>query len=139
MASVRPRPVPDLDSAPWWEALERRELLLQRCVGCGRLRWPPRGACNDCGSLDWAWLPASGTGTIASWTVSHHAFGPGVETPFVTVLVRLDDQDDICIPGYVNGPSDGAGLEIGLPVTVGFDELEADDGTITLLRWRRAA
>lgn len=138
MESARPMPVADLDSAPWWEALRRRELLLQRCDDCGRHRWPPRAVCNDCGSLAWQWLPASGGGTVASWTVSHHAFGPGIETPFVVVLVRLDDQDDIYIPGYVDGPSDGAGLEIGARVTVGFADFpSADGGSITLLRWNR--
>jgi uncharacterized OB-fold protein len=126
----------DLDSAPWWEALGRHELLLQRCGDCARLRWPARSFCNDCGSEAWQWIPASGRGTVESWTATYHA-GPGVEVPFCVVLVRLDEQDDIRIPGYADGPGDGSGLEIGLPVTVAFDDVTATGGaSLTLLRWR---
>lgn len=137
MASARPRPVPDLDSAPWWEGLGRRELFVQHCDECDRLRWPPRALCNNCGSVDARWLPASGRGTVVSWTVTYRPFGPGVEVPFVTALIRLDDQDDIVIPGYVDGPADGGGLEIGMPVTVGFEEVDADGGRLVLLKWKR--
>jgi uncharacterized OB-fold protein len=86
--------------------------------------------CNRCGSLEWEWQPASGTGTVASWIVNHHAFLPGFEAPYVVVLVRLDDQDDILVPGGWAGARDGAGLRIGLPVAVGFDQGAAP------LRWR---
>ncbi|TDD26262.1 hypothetical protein E1287_36560 [Actinomadura sp. KC06] len=134
--SARPYPATDLDSAPWWEALRRRELLLQACGPCRRLRWPARAICNDCGSDDWTWVPASGFGTVASWTVTHRPATAG--GPFVVVLVRLDDQDDILMPGYVDGPQDGAGLVIGLPVQVGFEDVAAGDGgrDLVVLRWR---
>ncbi|GAA5063704.1 hypothetical protein HNP84_008200 [Thermocatellispora tengchongensis] len=138
--SARPYPVPDPDSAPWWEALQRREFVLQACASCQRLRWPARAICNDCGSDRWTWAPASGRGAIASWTVTHPSRTAGGR-PFVVVLVRLDDQDDILVPGHYDGPPDGAGLAIGLPVEAGFEDVEAgDDGRrLVLLRWRRAA
>ena len=133
--SERPYPPMDLDSTAWWEALQRHELTLQRCEGCGRLRWPARATCNDCGSDGWQWVEACGRGTVESWTVTHHA-GPGVEVPFCVALVRLDDQDDIAIPGSVEGPGDGSGLEIGIPVVVVFEDVvAAGDKRLTLLRW----
>jgi uncharacterized protein len=135
-----PYPPMDLDSTPWWEALGRHELTLQQCEHCNRYRWPARAACNDCGGLDWQWVPACGRGTVESWTATYHAFGPGVEVPFAVVLVRLDDQDDIFVPGYVEGPGDGSELEIGLPVTAGFEDVVAAGGKpLTLLRWKPAA
>ena len=88
--------------------------------------------------MAWAWQAASGTGTVDSWTVTHHGFGPGVETPFVVALVRLDDQEDIRIPGYIDGPADGSGLEIGMPVRVGFVDAETSSGApIVLIQWMR--
>lgn len=125
----------DIDSTPWWEALQRRELLVQRCENCGRLRWPARAVCNECLSEQYAWAPAE-SGTVASWTVTHR---PEVD-PFVVVLVRLDDQDDILIPGFVDGPADGSGLRIGAPVRVGFDDVAVgrDGGKLVVLRWRRS-
>lgn len=136
MSALRPRSVGDLDSAAWWEALGRRELLLQRCAACARLRWPPRPGCGDCGSLEWEWIDSVGTGTIASWTATYHSFVPDVEVPFVVVLVRLDDQDDVFIPGHVEGPGDGSALHIGQRVELGFEDLIGDGGVMTLLRWR---
>jgi uncharacterized OB-fold protein len=136
MTALRPRSVGDLDSAEWWQAIDRHELLLQRCSECRRLRWPPRPSCGECGSHGWEWINSAGAGTIASWTVTHHSFIPDVVVPFVVVLVRLDDQDDVFIPGHVDGPGDGSGLRIGQPVEVGFEELAGDGGPMTLLRWR---
>jgi hypothetical protein len=42
---LRPRPAITPDSAFWWEGVRANELLIQRCVGCGRLRHPPGPAC----------------------------------------------------------------------------------------------
>jgi hypothetical protein len=131
-----PLPQPDRDSLPWWEGLNGHEILLQRCTRCGRLRWPPRESCNDCGGDQYAWEQASGRGRIASWTVTHRA-APGVPTPYVVVLVRIAEQDDIFLPGNYEGPNDGSDLDIDRGVVAGFDQIEADDGaTATLLRWR---
>lgn len=136
--SVAPIPA-DIDSSPWWEALSRRQLLVQRCQRCGRLRWPGRAICGECHSEDWRWVPACGHGTVASWTVTHRRSDTG-DTTNVVALVRLDDQDDILIPGYLDGPADGAGLSIGTPVTVGFEDAVVDPARppVTVLRWRRA-
>ncbi|OBB27212.1 hypothetical protein A5792_25755 [Mycolicibacterium peregrinum] len=130
-------PLADADSAPWWDALERGELLVQDCARCRRLRWPARVVCGDCSSLEWNWVAASGRGTIASWTVGHR---PGVESaPSVVVMVRLEEQDDLLVPGYIDGPADGRGLRIGQSVDVGFDDVEfgSQGWRVAVLRWRR--
>lgn len=127
----RPVPLEDRDSAPWWRALGRHELLVQACNGCGVRRWPPRALCSRCADLSWQWVPAKSTGAVASWIVNHHAFITGLEAPYVVVLVALDDADDILVPGGWGGSQDGSDLRIGLPVQVGYDDV---DGT-TLLRW----
>ena len=132
----------DRDSRLWWEAVARHELLLQRCAECGAARWPPRAICNRCGSLEWRWEQSAGRGTVASWIVNHHVFGPGTEPPYVVVLVRLDDQSDILMPGGWAGPRDGSGLAVGLPVVVGFQDVAGEDSGdgqgSALLRWSPA-
>jgi len=130
-----PLPVFDRDSRPWWEAVARHELTMQVCERCGRRRWPPRALCNGCGSFSWRWIAASGQGTVASWIVNRHPFFPGMEVPSVVVMVRLDDADDVVVPGGWGGQPDGSGLRIGLPVQVGYEE-NADG--VTLLVWRPA-
>jgi uncharacterized OB-fold protein len=124
--------ITDRDSKAWWEALAGHQLLLQQCAGCGVKRWPPRALCNRCGATDSIWARASATGTVASWIVNHHSFGPGPKSPYVVVLVRLDDQDDVLMPGWYDGPPDGSGLALNMPVVVGFDDV----GDSALLRWR---
>jgi uncharacterized OB-fold protein len=134
----RPRPVPDRDSRPWWAALARHELVLQACGQCGAWRWPPRALCNRCGSLAWEWKAASGRGAVASWIVNHHGFSDAFGSPYVVVLVRLDEQDDLLLPGSWSGAPDGHGLRIDLPVAAAFEDVAGDGGrdAVTLLGWR---
>ena len=137
---MRPVPTPDRDSLAWWEGMARRELLLQRCGSCARLRWPPRPLCGACGSFEWSWSPASGRATVASWIVNHHPFGDAFPSPYVVVTGRLDEQDDILIPGGYAGPPDGAGLFVGAPLIAGYEDVDGGDGRVwTLLRWQPAA
>lgn len=130
-------PYADRDSAPWWEALTRHEIVHQRCSSCGRWRWPPRAMCSDCASFDWTWEPASGRGTVASWIVTHHPFLPGHEGPLTNVFVAIDEQDDIIMPGSWFG--EGA-PHTGQAVEAVFDDFtDADGNPFTLLGWRPAA
>lgn len=94
-------PIPDRDSAPYWTALAQGHLELQHCRACGHWTWPPRPICSGCRSEDMAWEPVAGTGEVHSWIVTHQVYAPTfVElVPYTIVLVRLDEQDDILIPG----------------------------------------
>ena len=44
------KPLPRLDEEirPWWEALKRHELYIQKCRDCGDLRYYPRALCTNC-------------------------------------------------------------------------------------------
>ncbi len=144
MSAVRATPPPppvDRDSAPWWEALARHELVLQRCAGCGTWRFPPRAICNRCSSFEWSWEPVSGRGTVASWVVNHHGFSDAFGSPYTVVLVRLDEQDDVLVLGAWSGAADGTDVQMGLPVAVGFDDVPARDDApaFTRLQWRPAS
>jgi uncharacterized protein len=135
-AGGSPLPVFDRDSRPWWEAVARHQLTMQACEGCGRRRWPPRALCGHCGSFSWRWIPASGRGVLASWIVNRHPFFPGMEVPSVVVLVRLDDAEDVLVPGGWSGAPDGSALRTGLPVRVGYEE---NAEGVTLLVWQAEA
>lgn len=137
MSPVRPRPTVDRDSAEWWAALTRHELVLVRCDDCGAWRWPPRALCGRCGSLHWGWSPASGRGSVASWIVNRHGFGGAFPLPSTVVLVRLAEQDDLLLPGGWAGAADGDDLVMGMPVTARFEDVPADEGgaAMTLLCW----
>lgn len=97
----KPLPVPDRDSLPFWEGVRAGELRVQRCSGCGAYRWPARAICNRCRSFDCAWVALSGRGTVISWVVTHQPFSPAFrdDIPYTTILVQLDEQDDLQMIG----------------------------------------
>ena len=101
MSDTRVLPVPDLDSRHYWLALAEGRLDIQKCRDCGHWTWPPRPICSFCQSDNLGWEAAKGTGEIHSWVNVHQVYAPGFAglVPYVTALVRLDEQSDILIPG----------------------------------------
>lgn len=130
----RTLPTPDRDSAPYWQALAGGRFLLQRCQACGRWTWPARPICSGCHGFDLAWTNAGGGGEVVSWAVTHQPYGPDLAklVPYTVALVRVDEQDDILIPGrYVGEPEIHQGQRV-----VAVAERATDD--IGLLTWDAA-
>jgi hypothetical protein len=69
---VLPAPAPFVlpEVKPFWDATARGELVLPKCTACGTLIWYPRPFCPKCASTSVEWVPASGRGTIYSFTVN---------------------------------------------------------------------
>jgi uncharacterized OB-fold protein len=103
----KPVPIPDRDSAPYWEGVAQGELRLQRCSGCGAWRWPARAICNRCRSFAAEWVPVGGFGTVVAWVRTHHVFFKSFadDVPYVTLEVQLDEQDDIRLIGRFADPA----------------------------------
>jgi uncharacterized OB-fold protein len=113
----RPRPVVNRDNAGFWEGVARHELLIQRCTGCGTLRFPWLPGCNCCGCLDWDTVEASGEGTVYSYVVMHHPTFPAFEPPYAVGLIELAEGVRI-ISNVVGVPYDK--VRIGMPVRLEF-------------------
>lgn len=127
----KPVPIPDRDSAPFWEGMRAGEVRLQRCTACGTWRWPARAICNRCHGFDAEWVAVGGTGTVISWIRTHQAFLPAFQDdlPYVTVTVQLDEQADLQMIG---GLADrDIEPEIGMRVRAAFT-----DGDQPLVFWR---
>ncbi len=126
---------PGRDDAPWWEALRRHELLIQRCAACGTWRHPPSPLCPACQATAVRWERASGRGRVFSWTIVHHAVHPALvgHVPYNVVLVELPDAGGVrLITNLVDvAPAE---LAVGLEVEVVFEDLP----DATLARFRRA-
>jgi uncharacterized OB-fold protein len=101
MSSPRILPVPDKDSESYWAALANGRLELQHCGDCGHWTWPARPICSRCQSESLQWEPALGTGEVHSWIITYQPYSPDFvdKVPYTVVLVRLDEQADILIPG----------------------------------------
>lgn len=88
----RPLPLVDNDSAPFWEALKKHQLVLQRCSHCKKYVHPPTPMCPHCNSLEPEWPPSNGTGRVYSWIIVRRAAHPFFsEVPYNVVLVEMDE------------------------------------------------
>ncbi|MFD7880140.1 Zn-ribbon domain-containing OB-fold protein [Streptomyces sp. NPDC059766] len=124
-APVRPYPIPDEASGPYWESAERGVLSIQRCRTCGRYHVPPQDFCLSCHSEDMAWEPVSGRGVVYGYTeVGAGARHPywAARTPFICGIVELDEQPGLLL--YTTFPGAAlADLKAGAPVEVIFERL----------------
>lgn len=118
----RPRPVINRDNAGFWEGVADHQLLIQRCTGCGTLRFPWLPGCGGCGSPEWDTVAASGAGTVFSYVVMHHPPFPAFDPPYAVGLIEL--AEGVRIVSNITGvPYDE--VRIGMPVELEF--LRADD------------
>ena len=115
MDYLKPVPEPTPESKPYWDALNEGRLVLQSCGACGKVRHYPRPLCDACYSFDVRWIDAKGTGTIHSWTVTHHAFNPGFKAELPYVLVTVDLAEGVRMQAPLRS-ADATTLKRGLPV-----------------------
>jgi uncharacterized protein len=135
-----PKPVPDQDTQPFWDAVEERRLVVPRCPSCNHWIWQPKPVCPRCRMPDPEWVEVSGNGRVASWTVLHPPVLPvwADQLPFVVLLVELDEgvrmlgqlvsQDGKLLT--TNGEADG--IELDAPVTLRW---RVDEAGQTLPAW----
>jgi uncharacterized OB-fold protein len=128
---IRPLPVPDGDTKPYWDAAREHRLVIQRCQACQQAIFYPRSLCPHCMSDQIAWIDASGTGTIYSFTVVHRAPAQFAEdAPYVVALIDLAEGVRLMSSVVDCAPSD---VRIGARVEVTFDDVTPE---ITLPKFR---
>jgi len=127
-----PLPLPDRDSAPFYEAAGRGELVFQRCTACRRFRHYPRPTCPECHSRAFTWERSTGRGTVWTWTIVRGptlpAFEP--EVPYNVVDVLMDEQVHFVSQIVDCAPDD---IRPGMPVEAVFVPASDD---ITLVKFR---
>ncbi|MGG7572476.1 bifunctional MaoC family dehydratase N-terminal/OB-fold nucleic acid binding domain-containing protein [Streptomyces sirii] len=121
----RPRPVINRDNAGFWAGVDAHRLLIQRCGGCGELRFPWLPGCGGCGSPEWDTVEASGAGTVYSYVVMHHPPFPAFDPPYAVGLIELAEGVRM-VSNVIGVPHDK--VRIGMPVQLEFlrvdEELE---------------
>jgi len=87
-------PVADSESAFYWAGVRDHRLLLQRCAGCARHRFPPMPACPWCGAPYSEIVASPGEGEVYSWVTVHRAFSPQWtgDVPYVIATVELAER-----------------------------------------------
>ncbi len=118
-----PRQLPALEreTAFFWTAGAEGRLLIARCEDCGRFQHPPLPRCSQCGSLRVSPSPVSGRARVATYTVNHQPWIPGLAVPFVFAAVELIEQSELYLfTNIVGCPVEH--VHIGMPVEVVFEQ-----------------
>jgi uncharacterized protein len=131
---AKPLPHIDEESRPYWEALQRHELYIQKCCKCGHTQYYPRAHCTACFARDVEWLRCSGRGKIYTFTVTNQNNAPGFResVPYVMAYVELDEGVKMLTNIVECRPED---VKIGMPVEVVYEDVTRD---VTLANFRPA-
>lgn len=126
MNSERPRPVPDLQTEPYWHGLRRRVLLTQFCDACSLHVHPSQPCCPSCLNVDLRWTEIVGRGTVVGFCTVAQPF-VGLPAPYDVVRVALADAPEVELVGNLVGRRDTAGrIEIGARVGVVYETVDDD-------------
>ena len=118
---VLPRVTPENEH--FWRGGRQGELRFLRCRACRCYIHPPAPLCPRCLSRDVAPEAVSGRARLATYTVNHQPWYPGLDPPYVIAIVEIEEQPDVrLMTNIVNCEVDR--VEIGMRVTVTFEEHE---------------
>lgn len=115
-----PDPVINLETQAYWDAARQGQLLLKRCEDCGHTHYYPRAICPHCLSSRTQWYPASGRGTVYTYSVMRRA-----PVPYAIAYVTLEEGVTM-MTQLVD--CDFNRLRIGQPVRVTFRTTEGGHG-----------
>lgn len=95
MSTSYAKPLPTLNelNRPFWDGARRGELRLQRCDGCGHLRYPIQIVCPRCLSENSTWTQVSGRGKVYSCLTFHQIYNKAFagDVPYNVSLIQLDE------------------------------------------------
>jgi uncharacterized OB-fold protein len=130
-APARILPAIDKDTLAYWTGGKDGQLLIYRCDDCATFVHPPVPFCPLCEGENVTPEAVSGRGRIASFTVNHKQWVPGLPVPYVLALVALNEQDDVRVVANIThcDPDD---VSMDMPVEVWFKP--AEDLWIPLFR-----
>jgi uncharacterized OB-fold protein len=132
-ATKKQLPAPDADTAIFWQGLREGHLLLQHCPDCGHVQYYQQTMCRACGGESLIHRPASGRGTVHSFSVVHRAPGPAFKTdvPYAVLLVELKEGPRM-ISTYTGGQPDDVTFDMKVALV-----LENVTDEVTLPRFRK--
>ena len=131
-ALTRPRPMTGIHEKLFWDAIQQRELRLQRCRACRHVWYPPGPVCPSCLSADWQFERMSGRGRVLAWTVFHRQYFKTLPVPYNVVSVELEEGPMLI--GNLQGEAAQA-PRVDLPVHVVFEPVAAEDGEWLICQW----
>tara|TARA_A100001015_G_scaffold278173_2_gene338112 strand:+ start:3034 stop:3453 length:420 start_codon:yes stop_codon:yes gene_type:complete len=94
-------------------------LEAQKCGSCGSTFLGERDVCSKCGARDqMSSIKLPNSGKLYSFSIVHRSF-PGIEVPYISAIVDLDDGTAIK-GNLINVEPDPEKIEFDMPVEVIF-------------------
>ena len=118
--SRRPLPVLEKGTRYFWTGGADGHLLIARCDQCRIYQHPPLQRCAVCGGGAFTPSAVSGRGRVATFTINHEAWIPGLAVPFVFAAVELVEQAELYVFSNIVGPVDQ--VTVGMRVSVCFEQ-----------------
>jgi uncharacterized OB-fold protein len=80
-------------SAAYWDGLQQRKLVFQKCNDCGAWTHPPGPVCTSCLSRNVTHKAVSGKGHVYTYTVTHRPMHAEfqADAPYTIAYIKLDE------------------------------------------------
>ena len=124
MSNNKPMPVATQISAPFWEGLKARRLLIQQCNACAHWNFYPRRHCPVCLEHDLAWREVDGAATLYSYTVTRIATLPDFMDEMPQKLAVVELAEGVRINTNLVGLEENE-IKIGMALQPVFAEVDA--------------
>ncbi len=121
-AATKPIPVPDAISAPFFDGAREGKLMLQHCTACNAWSFPVRERCPHCFAAKLEWRPASGRGSLYTFTIMHQVMNPGFASSVPYNVAQVDLEEGVRMVSNVVGIGN-ADLRPGMKLEVVFEDV----------------
>jgi uncharacterized OB-fold protein len=134
---IKPVPLPDDVSRPYWEGARKHELRIQQCKACSEFQHPPQERCALCDASDFDWPLLSGQGVVYTFVVDRRLMTPGFDEPYAVLQVRPVEAERDAVRITTNMRECELGdIYCGMPVEVLFEDISDQ---VTLPQFRPTA
>ncbi|MHA6195060.1 bifunctional OB-fold nucleic acid binding domain-containing protein/MaoC family dehydratase [Pseudomonas wadenswilerensis] len=124
MSNNKPMPVATEISAPFWEGLKARRLLIQQCNACAHWVFYPRRHCPRCLAHDLAWRDAQGAATLYSFTLTRIPTLPDFADEMPQALAVVELAEGVRLNTTLVGLAEDE-IRIGMALQPVFAEVDA--------------
>ncbi len=116
----------------FYDALENKELIGNKCPKCGDVFVPPRkycGKCNEKIDIDKNWVALPNTGTLQNYTITHYKVNDRssrkVKKPQILGMVQIEGSNTAIIYRLLNIVPEE--LRIGMKFKIEWEEKTKGD------------
>lgn len=120
--AIKPVPVPDEISVPFFDGARDGRLMLQYCSECDGWSFPVRERCPHCFAAPLQWRQASGKGTLYTFAVMHQVMNPGFAGAVPYNVSQVDLAEGVRMISNIVGVPNSA-LRIGMALEVLFEHV----------------